>query len=100
MMDPKAAALKKMKVKSPMAGLNKSIPLESKAEEAKEEKEETDLAPEVGDKKPMMPAQLGEEHAPLMQSLSDGISHPGRGPKSLDERAAGNMKAILAKKKK
>jgi hypothetical protein len=103
MFDAKAAALKKMKVKSPMAGLHKAIPLESKKDEAKEEaieKGESDLAPNLKSKSdPVISSELTDDHMGLMKELSDGVSHPGRGAMTLDERAASGMKAKMASMK-
>lgn len=92
-MDAKANALRRLKLKSPMKGL----PTESVASEKKDDDDLGDKAPSL---KPHVSSELSDEHMPLMKSLSDGVSHPGRGPKSLDERAAGSMKEIMASKMK
>lgn len=100
MMDPKAAALKKLKVKSPMHDLGHQSAI---ATEKKDDDDLGDAAPSLDHKKPMMSGELGPEHMAVLQDLMGSVTHPGRGAMTLDERAAGNAKekfASMAKHKK
>lgn len=97
MKSPMHEALKNHMAKAKVS----ASPLPSKGEPIKKAQDENlgDAAPSVDGPKPpvgMETPELGEEHLGLLDKLSSGVEHPGRGAMTLDERAGDKMKERMA----
>lgn len=92
-MDPKADALKRLKIKSPLHNMNAVKPI---ATEKKDDDDNGDLAPSIGEKKPLISSELTPEHAPVMEGLANSVSHSGFGARSLDGKASDIAKEKMA----
>jgi hypothetical protein len=92
MMDAMKMALKKH------MGKLKGVSHGAHGPDKQEEKSKTDNAPDLNDG-PDDLAEAGHPdsaHADLMEQLMGQISHPGRAPMTLDERANDKMKEKMA----
>jgi hypothetical protein len=97
-MDPKAEALKKMRLKLPTAKAHQAEVPDAKPDD--DDKDSSDAAPDLNQKKPLISGDLTSDHEGLLQELMGQISHPGRGAMTLDERAGDKMKEKMASIKK
>jgi hypothetical protein len=98
MMDPKANAIHRMKMKKPSMHPEGIVP--DKIDGPKEDEERGEAAPSL---KSHASAELGPEHMDLLAKLIAQISHPGRDSMSMDEKANDGMKekfASISKHKK
>lgn len=86
-MDPKANAIRRMKLKSAQQD-DHAISIKEKDDD-----DRGDAAPSL---KAKDDGEMGPAHMDLMSKLTSQMSHPGRGAISLEEKANSGMKEKMA----